>query len=392
MKSIKTLLVAAVAATMFTACSDDQSSFNVKDVPGRAVIQGTVVYNQGVELVDGKFVYDYTPAAGIELFVTLNNSDFDSNLSGTSVFSTFTDENGEYLIEVPVSEGNMSFKIRTTDFEGVYNFIDIENQKPVEKQDVVVYRGTASGTIDNHAIVFTNVTCGPNSTKEEFKGFTEYVTLTGKLGQNSEYYTPSKFTRLPEEEAEHFDIPFDYTAAHVEPVWVPAPNADVVVTISYGSQLANTKYPIKFNATTDANGLFSVNVPVPSFPVTFGYSVEGIVYNGSYTHYNPVDKVYNYTINYGEDVVEAEFPYTEYEPVTLNGWYQRQLTPSGSASYNINILTYEFDAPAMVFTASEEALKKFEAYYPSYWTSSSKWLDEYLEYLKEQEEAKNAAE
>ena len=75
MKNLKTLSVMALTAAIMTGCSEEQTAFDINNVPGSATIQGTIVYNEGTTIENGRFAYDYRPAANLPVIVIVNNND-----------------------------------------------------------------------------------------------------------------------------------------------------------------------------------------------------------------------------------------------------------------------------------------------------------------------------
>lgn len=364
------LLCAALAALTLVGCSDDQTTFNISKVPGHATVKGTIVFNQGTQIVDGKFVYDYKPAANLPVYVTVNNSSYSDALEGTTILTTYTDENGAYSIDIPASESSMEITIRTADFEGVHTFVEVQNGKPYQKQENVIYRGYGQETIRDHAIRFCDIECTVNDTEEEFKGFTQYATLTGTIGKNAEYYVPAQ--RVYDEETSSF---IGYKNATVYNVWEPASTVDLIIKVSY----PNSSKTVTYNATTAANGSFSLQVPVSGFPAEFSYQVEALSYDGTYTHYEPIEK--EYTLPGWE---ERTFTYVDYQAKTIKGWYEQMYGISGRENYPTSSVVRTFSSKTLVFNATPEALDG-STYNPNAFGQSTMWLSELLEMLAEQE-------
>ncbi|MCH5218519.1 MAG: hypothetical protein J1F07_08255 [Muribaculaceae bacterium] len=399
MKSIKTLFCAALAAMMLTACSDEQTSFNVDKVPGRGEIRGTIVYNTGAELVDGKFVYDFKPAANVAVYVYAQNSDYSNSLDGQSIFTTTTDENGDYKISIPVTEDNMKVTIRTAAFDGVQTFVEIINGEVVQRERPVVYRGNYQiDAIDNHDIVYANFQCAVTSSDTEYAGFTEVATVKGQIGQNYEYYTAPEqiFNEEKDEEGNVINKTFaGWESAFITYLFTPAANVDLIVSVNYsGAGHTGIEYPtgtgVTYNVTTDANGNFELLVPVAEFPASFSYSIEALTYEGTFVHYNKVVKEFTYP-NENADAEPQLGEYIDYEPVTLNGWYAQKYSCNASASFPVASVVSTMpttEGKIMVFDCLESEYKDLETVYSQEnWNSESKWLEEYLQELADQEEA-----
>lgn len=366
---------AALTALMFAACSDEQTSFNVENVPGRATIQGTVVYNQGVDLVNGKFVYNYAPVANIPVYVTIQNNSYDKsgNLSGTSVFTTTTDAEGKYSITIPAPATTTTVTVTTADFEGLYTYIDTENGKTVKKEQNVIYKGSVPyETISDHAIRYCDIECTICDKEQNFQGFTEYATLKGKIGKNVEYVENAQPVK------DGYGYIVSYNSAKRYNVWEPAASVDLIIKITYDGTMASLAY----NATTENNGEFTLQVPVSGFPANdISYTVEVMPYDGTFTHYEEVQKVY-----YPSSDTQNRNPisYVDYEPQLLKGWYAQQYNVSGTESFPTSTVVRYFEAKTLVFQCTEEELEsKQSSYNPYTFNQNNKWLSELLESLND---------
>ena len=125
MKHLTKLAFAILTVLTFSACSEDQTAFNIEKVPGRATVQGTITYNEGATVSGGKLSYSYKPAADLKVFITVDNSSYDDNLSGSTVFETTTDANGKYSLEIPVPDYNVNISVRTAQFKGTHSTIKL---------------------------------------------------------------------------------------------------------------------------------------------------------------------------------------------------------------------------------------------------------------------------
>ena len=129
MKHLTKLAFAILTVLTFSACSEDQTAFNIEKVPGRATVQGTITYNEGATVSGGKLSYSYKPAADLKVFITVDNSSYDDNLSGSTVFETTTDANGKYSLEIPVPDYNVNISVRTAQFKGTHSTVEKVNNK-----------------------------------------------------------------------------------------------------------------------------------------------------------------------------------------------------------------------------------------------------------------------
>lgn len=369
MKSIKTVLAALGVVALMTGCSDNQTSFDVEDVPGKALVQGTIVYNQGATLQDNKFVYEYKPAANLEVIITVDNSSYDSNLKGETVFTTTTDENGKYSIEIPAPANECTVDIRTAQFLGTHSTVQRVNNKIEAVEKNVVYWAKGHANVISKGYYYADLECVTFDTETEFSNYTETATLSGVIGRNAEFYIAPE--RRYNEDNELIGI----QSASVRNCYVPAPNADLMIQVTYEGKERT------YNATTDSKGEFSINVPVKEFPASFSYTVEIMPQtNATYEHYVAVDKTVEYN--------EREFTYTDYEVVKMNGWYAQYISGnnnSGVASYPVASVTQSFELKALIFRAQQDVMSE-NNYYPSQFETSLPWKTEIEEELKEANE------
>lgn len=393
MKSKKVLFCAALAALMVTACSDDQTSFNIDKVPGDAVIKGKVAYNTGATLVNNKFEYDYEPCANLPLYFKVRNSNYSGSLDGYSIFTAITDAEGNYQITIPASANAMSVDITSEAFEGVENYIKVVNGKPQQAQRNVVYRvNQKSVSVDDHAIKFTNLLCANVSTEQEFVNYNEHATITGTIGKNSEYYiAPEKVykevTTWDKVTQQYItENVFDKWAdARIEKVFVPAASVDLVVSVKYNDP--NITSAVEFNVTTNSNGEYTLQVPVQDFPASFSYTIEGFSYSSTFTHYVEDEKEYTMPSE-DEDADPIVKHYMDYKPVSINGWYEPVNTFNYNATFPVSSTVVNNMTKLLLFNASPEALDGLVPFYNSSTFKNVQWLSELLKKLEEEKEEK----
>lgn len=358
-----TMAVAVGAMAVMSSCSENQSSFDIEQVPGRSTIEGTIVFNQGATLQDGKFVYNYQPAANLPVNVIVDNTAYDNGLSGKTVFNTVTDENGKYTIEIPAPVNQTNVTIRTAQFTGKHTTVERVNNKieTVERNAVYWANGSTYIVAEGHS--FANLECTIADEDSEFKNFSQTATLKGMIGRNAEYYNaPEKFYNDDKELT-------DISSANIDNCFVPAPNADMMVTVTYD----NKKYV--YNATTDAAGNFTLNVPVLQFPANFSYSIEIMPQmDVTYTHYVPVTK----TITVNRYGYEQEIEYWDYEPVKMNGWYSQYSNASnttGSLNYDVASFVNNIEVKGLIFRTQSEIMSE-NNYYPAQFEYNLPWMSE----------------
>ncbi len=369
MKSIKIAAVAMAAAALLAACSEEQSTFNIENVPGRCTLQGKIVYNQGTTYENGKFVYDYKPLANTEVTVTIDNGAFGS-YAGESTFTTTTDEQGFYTIEVPAPKDDASVRVTTPDFITVRKVIKMINNKIQTVEEEVVLRGDKT-FYDVHAqgIVLASFACIECNRDENYSGFNEYATISGTIGQNAEYKVNA--TPIRNEEGKLTS----YLSASRYYVFVPAAGVDLIVTVSYPNEGDFT-----YNATTDANGDFKLSIPVEGFPTSFSYSLTMMPYDGKFTHYEAVEREYTVTDYFGNEITRT---YTDYTARTLTGYYAQEYDASFSANLPVAAQSAQCESKSIIFSPLDNGQDTY-GYNKSVFSPGNMWLDELKAMLEEQ--------
>lgn len=355
MRIYNALATAMLAAVVMTSCSEDQSTFRIESVPGRSVIEGTVIYNQGTKLVDGKFVYDYQPAADLKVVAIVNNSEYDNSLSGQSEFEATTDENGKYSFEIPAPTQDVRVTIRTASFRGERSVIELKNNKVVTTEEPVIYGGSGSTTARANGIAYCNINCVETSVDRIPTGLTEYASLQGRIGQNIEKYTAGEvLTDVEGNVTGHSD-------ASVEYLYTGTPSCDLIISIGYEDAA------FTYNATTDSKGYFRLSVPVAGFPANFSCLITAASYNGTFTQYVPEIK----TI---ENYRGREIEYTDYTPRTLNGYYSQEYSDTHFCSFPVAAAVANIENKAMIFHLLNPSDDNF-GYNASRWSRENPWMD-----------------
>lgn len=356
MRTIKVLALSAAAVALMTACSEDQSSFNIDNVPGRCVIEGNIVYNQGTTYEDGKFVYNYKPASNLAVNVTVSNSDYDENLTGETVFTTVTDENGNYSIEIPAPAKTISATVTTADFRSVRSVVTVNNNKVETVNEDVIFGGTSSASVHAQGIVYCNFACAEHSVDLPFDSFKEYATLRGTVGQNVEVKNPANPIR------DEYGTLTGYEDATLSYLYEPAANVDLVLTVSYSGQ------EFKYNTTTNHAGEYSLQVPVRAFPATFDVRIEAMPYDGTFTQYEQVIREYYLP---GYDTPQY---YYDYEPQTLTGFYSQNFFESHTVSYPVAAKVCEIEDKCMLFEMLDADAESY-GYNRGNWSSYNDWME-----------------
>lgn len=127
------LLVSALVA--FSSCLREQTSLDIKDIPGTAKVTGTLVICEGTDYVDGKYVFLKKPSANTEVTIRIDNSSFTNSGEGTTDYTAVTNEAGYFECVIPAVDAGVNFNVSVPSFVGDYLKIKgaKEGQVVVEK-------------------------------------------------------------------------------------------------------------------------------------------------------------------------------------------------------------------------------------------------------------------
>ncbi len=359
MKLLKKMSVVACAAFALASCSDDQTTFDLQSVPGRAIVQGTVNCNYGATYTGGKMEYSIKPVAGLKVLLTIANSQYAGGLKGESVMETETDENGQYSFEVPVTNSGVDVSISTAQFKGVRTVVERKNNKVVTREENVVFGTTTPSQVSlkNYGIEYANVTCNVTSVDEEIESYGFYARLEGTIGRNTEVYT------APQPHKNYLGNVTGYDDATVEYRFEPAPQADLIVYVEYGE----AKYT--FNATTDRGGNFKLDIPVIEFPADISYRVEAMPQETAFTTYlmNPTPSTFRH-----QGISYTAYDMTRY---LVNGMYEQTDWSGGyySASFPTGSYPHTFTQKTLIF--NPYPTEPTYNYYMGNWSEYSFWVD-----------------
>ena len=128
-KIIKIALVAIVSLSALFSCQKaEQTSISMDDIAGKATISGVLTYVSGQELAaDGTIKDVVTPAEGVNVVVDVSLSSLDpwGNSDGYKTYSTTTDSEGMWSVEVPAVDDGVYVNVKPASFSGTYKTLDI---------------------------------------------------------------------------------------------------------------------------------------------------------------------------------------------------------------------------------------------------------------------------
>jgi len=356
MKYLKIMVWAACATLMLTSCSEDQTSFDTSKMPGKAEISGKVVYNQGTTIAeDGKFSYNYVPAAKLTVYAEVPNSYYMDGAVGVTTYTAETDEEGNYSFSIPMGVDNANVTIRTQPFESTSTSVKIVDQELKTVAEQVIFKGSKGVSVKWHDLEVCNITLNAVPIEDSPESYKHTVPMEIKIGKNMEYLEPVKEIRNT-----ITNQITGYSNAWVKKVWTPAGNVDFVMTVG----------EMTLNGTTDANGTCRLDIPVKEIPASVSYSVTPVSYTGSFTHY--VETRVIKTLPSGREV-----SVTDYTREELNGYYAATSSFNGTVNYEFASFLQKVEAKGMLFhiTPGSDA----HGYTETGWYYETLWLSEYLE-------------
>ena len=346
-------LTACAFALLVASCSEEQTSLDVNSFPGKAQIIGSLAYSEGTVLENGQFKELIKPAADKEVCLEISNSAYKTGAAGVTTWKVRTDAQGKFEATLPVPSSSTTVTIKPTDFTGYFYSVAKENNKYVADTAFVVYRMNSSSntkSVSANQITFADLTYSNVEEQELAEGYTEYATLTGRIGMNkTRYYAavtaPNPLTQEP----------MLVSAPAIKSYFDNAPSVSLLIKATYNGYTRN------YNCTTNTNGMFSVDIPVKEYPCDITYEIDALPFTATYTDYERVEKKW---------AADETALYTyDYEAVAKEGFYAKQATAvNGTASYTIQGQPYEIEAKMMIFTP-------YEGTAPAY-TATAPWAED----------------
>ena len=114
-------------SALFSCQKAEQTSISMDDIAGKATISGVLTYVSGQELAaDGTLKDVVTPAEGVNVVVDVSLSSLDpwGNSDGYKTYSTTTDSDGMWSVEIPTVDDGAYVNIKPASFSGTYKTID----------------------------------------------------------------------------------------------------------------------------------------------------------------------------------------------------------------------------------------------------------------------------
>ena len=327
-------LTACAFALLVASCSEEQTSLDVNSFPGKAQIIGSLAYSEGTVLENGQFKELIKPAADKEVCLEISNSAYKTGAAGVTTWKVRTDAQGKFEATLPVPSSSTTVTIKPADFTGYFYSVARENNEYVADTAFVVYRlNSAANTksVSANQITFADLMYSNVEEQELTEGYTEYATLTGRIGMNkTRYYAavtaPNPLTQEP----------MLVSAPAIKSYFDNAPSVSLLIKATYNGYTRN------YNCTTNTNGMFSVDIPVKEYPCDITYEIDALPFTATYTDYEQVEKKW---------AADETALYTyDYEAVAKEGFYAPAANVgSGTASYAIKGQPCEIEAKMMIF-------------------------------------------
>ena len=251
MKKLINIALLAIIAITFANCTEqEQSRFEVSDIPTHAKLIGRVAYDEGVVLKDNKYVQSIKPAANKTVYLEIENASLTPNnteANGYTVFTTKTNNDGEYEFNnIPAVYNGTNATLRIESFPGKYTQ-NVENK----------YNGKIEYTTTEGMFVVEpqTIELKPNDFKicdavyvmegrevNSIYNKYEYTsTFYVQVGQNS--YSLGEYEKMYGAE--------EYSLKKIEKKYKGANKVDVIVTIDDHNYIA----------TTNSNGRATFIIP-----------------------------------------------------------------------------------------------------------------------------------
>jgi len=257
-----------VAFVLFGAsCSNqEQSEFNLDSVEQNVTISATVTYSTGVDVNATSYsIINSKPAAGRKVFVEVPYSQYsNAAATGNKIFETVTDESGKFSIVIPTKSTGINAVIRMEEFTDVYRTYEKmgADGKPVFKSELRNYSfSVAANGLKPGAFKFPEEIVYA-SEKIDVDQFSNDVTMTGKVN-------------------------LAYETGFRKGAFKAAGKATVEFTVIYDYGTASA-LELKFGTTTDAQGNYSITLPVKSLADGFRITALKVLGIGDseFTHYD----------------------------------------------------------------------------------------------------------
>lgn len=275
MKKFVYLFIAALFIGL-VGCQREQSELDFGSLQEKALVTGRVTYSLGQDTLSDDYVAErILPAVGRKIYVEIPMSSYQAGAQGKKIFTGVVDSLGNFSIEVPVkSEGISGATLRYEEFTAERaTYLKMENGKPVFDVRMCKFETPSSIMQPQDLLPGVNNVGNESDLRYDYavidmKDYSETAIFTGKL-------------LLP------YEVSFRTGA------YKPAADCTVEITIQDGEDLEEKKADAEkftYGCTTDANGVFSVNLPIKN--LRKGFEIKDVtvvpMYDKAFVHYTDV--------------------------------------------------------------------------------------------------------
>lgn len=261
----------AIVAIMFVGCRPEQSELTLESLNHKTLVQGTVLYDAGVDInsENAYMINRILPASERTIIVEIPYAELgNSHNEGNKIYQTVTDSAGFFSIELPTTaKGIENVAVRMQEFVTARSeYKRMENNAPVFETKLYRYEWDNGGKLlalkPGAALTVDETDQHCEYTLVEADGLDETITFKGNI--NVAYETEYR------------------TGAYKK-----LANATVIFVAEY----AAISEPIEFGTTTDANGQYTITLPVESYEdgfVSLDVKAKGV--GMGYKHFYEVGK------------------------------------------------------------------------------------------------------
>ena len=270
----KLCLVAALVAVALVGCKKQQSELEFDTIKETAVVSGRATYSLGVDTLSNDYVAEVIkPAAGRMVYIDVPKSAYLSGSQGTKQFTGVVDSMGYFKIEVPVkSNGIAGATLRYEEFTAERAaYLKMENGKPVFEVRMCKFETPSA------VAALPTLMPGANKIGDEKDLRYDYSIIDMKDYSEKAIFSGSLL--LP------------YETGYCTGAYRNAANCKVEITLQDGEDIeevgATDAPKFTYGTMTDANGAFSLNLPIKN--LRKGFKIEEVVVvptgEATFTHY-----------------------------------------------------------------------------------------------------------
>ncbi len=341
MKKLSLFFNAMLLTLLFAGCQTSEEELTLDSFKATTTIQGNVYYSTGQEFVNNYIVDKQQLAAGKNIYLDIQSSEYKPGSTGVISYSAVIDAQGGFKFIVPVkSQGNTSATLRLEQFESQRSVYEkMTTNSPQFKQQKVVYSFTQNLSLTNGKLSILSINY--NYTPIEIpEAYTDYIKFSGKL--NTAYETGFRAGAFRAAAGKSVDVQVNYP------------------------ELGGIMH---FGTTVDQNGNYSIQIPVSSRKKSITATFQPLSYYvADYEHYtSSADKtvlngIYgvssNQSVTTKQDIEEVidytvKTMNTFFTPTNIVQTFTTQL--AGWSQPNPDVYLYPITLTGYVYNAVEKS-------------------------------------